>query len=135
MLDLLVEGIETRSKNVQDVVVHGFGVVLAGSKSVDTAFEFFKTLMQGVRGGREMVKINHSGFVGLGWCFGGRGRRSRGCCGVVVSKSRKLVGCFVSFKLSRFLDRMFVSSGRWHDCVCEEGKGGNTIENVLLITC
>ena len=38
MLDLVVEGIKTSSENVQDMVAHGFGVVLAGSKSVNAAF-------------------------------------------------------------------------------------------------
>ena len=60
MFDLLIEGIKTRSENVQDVVVHGVGVVLAGSKSVDTAFEVFETLMEGVWGRWKMIKVNHS---------------------------------------------------------------------------
>ena len=91
MFDLLIKSVKTGGKDVEDMMIHGISIILAGSDGLDDAFEGFETVMKSIRGWREWDKINHNGFVGDGRFLAGRGRWCGRSGGVIVSKSSKLI--------------------------------------------
>ena len=135
MFDLLIKSVKTGGKDVEDMMIHRIGVILAGSDCLDAAFEGFKTLMKSVWGWRELDKIYHSGFVSCGRFLGRRSRWGGRSGRVIISKSSKWICSFIVFELGRLLDGVFVSSRRWHGENKKEGERGKYKENTLLIPC